>query len=127
MAIFLIPYGHNPHQGPSKATSIALPMAISQHRSRHHNHHGKGNAVEIPHLVHLTIPQLKVAEADNDESRLRPYDHWLLITINEKRLLLAFLRKSHPYIYVQRYAGMNRSFKMLVMELRLHVLRVENL
>ena len=107
--------------------SIASMQVDGDVGSPDHNHHGKGNAVEIPHLVHLIMPQLKVAEADNDESRLRPHNHWLLVTINERRLLLAFLRKSHPCIYVQRCAGMNRSFKMLVRELKLHVLRVENL
>ena len=54
-------------------------MAIFQHQSQPNpNCYSRGNAVEIPHLSHLTMPRLRVAEVDDEESRQspqHPHDH----------------------------------------------------
>jgi hypothetical protein len=52
---------------------IELFMAIFQLQSQPHpNCYSKGNAVEIPPLIHLAMPRLKVAEVNNEESRRTP-------------------------------------------------------
>jgi hypothetical protein len=58
---------------------IGLFMPIFQLQSQPHpNCYSKGNAVEIPPLIPLTMSRLKVVEADDEESKqtpLRLHDH----------------------------------------------------
>ena len=49
---------------------VELFMTIFQHQSRPYpNCYNKGNVIENPHLIRLTVPWLKMAEIDDEESR----------------------------------------------------------
>jgi hypothetical protein len=55
---------------------IELLIPIFQHQSQPRpKRHSKGNAVKNPHLIHLTMPRLKVADVDDEESRQTPSAH----------------------------------------------------
>ena len=46
---------------------VELFMTIFQHQSR--PRYNKGNVIENPHLIRLTVPWLKLAEIGDEQSR----------------------------------------------------------